>query len=154
MCSPASFHTAMQHALALVVAGAVLVRLAEVAERDRAVDGRHDLRQPDVLRVAGEHVAAADAALGAHQPGALEGEQDLLEVRLRQAGALGDVAHRRRAVGVGVEGERQQRPAGVVAPGRDAHRAIVRVACLPPWPVHGGAVRLDLGRRRCWTLRR
>ena len=60
-----------QHALALVVAGAVLVGLAEVAERDRAVDGRHDLRQADLGRVAGEHVAAADAALGAHQPGAL-----------------------------------------------------------------------------------
>ena len=71
--------------------------------------------------VPGQHVAAADATLGAHQPGALEGQQDLLEVGLRQAGALGDVAHRRRAVGVGVEGERQQRPTGVVTPGGDAH---------------------------------
>ena len=97
MYSPASFQTAMQHALALVVAGAVLVRLAEVAERDRTVDGRHDLGQADLRRVAGEHVAAADAALGAHQAGALQGEQDLLEVGLGEAGALGDVAHRRRA---------------------------------------------------------
>ena len=70
---------------------------------------------------AGQHVAAADAALGAHQPGALEGEQDLLEVRLGQAGALGDVAHRRRSRLVGVQGERQQRPAGVVTSGRDPH---------------------------------
>ena len=46
---------------------------------------------------AGQHVAAADAALRAHQPGALQGEQDLLEVRLGKAGALGDVAHRRGA---------------------------------------------------------
>ena len=36
-----------QHALALVVAGAVLVGLAEVAEGDRAVDGRHDLAEGD-----------------------------------------------------------------------------------------------------------
>ena len=110
-----------QHALALVVARPVLVRLAEVAERDRTVDGRHDLRQLDLLGVAGEDVAAADAALGAHQPGALEGQQDLLEVGLGQAGALGDVAHRRRPVAVGVERQRQQRPAGVVTSGRDAH---------------------------------
>ena len=30
-------------------------------------------------------------------PGALEGEEDLLEVGLGEPGALGDVAHRRRA---------------------------------------------------------
>ncbi len=43
-----------------------------------------------------EDVAAADAALGAHEPGALERQQDLLEVRLGQAGAFRDVAHRGR----------------------------------------------------------
>ena len=56
---------------------------------------RDDLRQADLVGRPGEHVAAADAALGAHQPGALQGEQDLLEVGLGEAGALGDVAHRR-----------------------------------------------------------
>ena len=60
---------------------------------------------------AGQHVAAADAPLGAHEPGALEGEQDLLQVGLGEAGALGDVAHRRGARLVGVQRERQQRPA-------------------------------------------
>ena len=84
-----------QHALALVVAGAVLVGLAEVADHDRPVDGADDLAEGDLLRVAGQHVAAADAPLRAHQPGALEGQQDLLEVGLGEAGALGDVAHRR-----------------------------------------------------------
>ena len=84
-----------QHALALVVAGAVLVRLAEVAEADRAVDRGEDLAEADLRRAAGEHVAAADAALRPHQPGALQRQQDLLEVRLGDAGALGDVAHRR-----------------------------------------------------------
>ena len=43
MRSPACVPDREQHALALVVAGAVLVRLAEVAERDRPVDGRQDL---------------------------------------------------------------------------------------------------------------
>ena len=52
----------------------------------------------DLVGVAGEHVAAADAPLGAHQPGALERQQDLLEVGLGEAGALGDVAHRGGAV--------------------------------------------------------
>ena len=54
----------------------------------------HDLAEGDLGRVAGEHVAAAHPPLGAHQPGALEGEEDLLEVGLGEAGALGDVAHR------------------------------------------------------------
>ena len=44
ICSPSSAHTREQHALALVVAGAVLVGLAEVAGHDRAVDGGDDLR--------------------------------------------------------------------------------------------------------------
>ena len=44
---------------------------------------------------AGQHVAAAHAPLGAHEPGALQREQDLLEVGLGEAGALGDVADRR-----------------------------------------------------------
>ena len=84
-----------QHALALVVAGAVGVGLAEVAGHDRAVDGADDLGEADLLRVAGQDVAAADAPLRAHQTGALEGEEDLLEVRLGEARALGDVADRR-----------------------------------------------------------
>ena len=72
-------------------------------------------------RVPGQDVATADAALRTHQPGALEGEEDLLEVWLRQAGALGDVAHGRRPGLVGVQGERQQRPARIVTTGRHAH---------------------------------
>ena len=81
--------------------------------------------------VAGQDVAAADTALGAHQPGTLEGEQDLLEVRLGQAGALGDVAHRRRPRLVGVQGERQQRSAGIVTSGRDAHSDNLRRWTVP-----------------------
>ncbi len=94
---------------------------AEVADGDRAVDGGHDLAQGDLAGLAGQHVAAAHAALRAHDAGALEGEEDLLQVRLRQAGALGDVAHRGRPGLVGVQREREQRPAGVVASGRHLH---------------------------------
>ena len=66
---------------------------------ERAVDRGEDLGERDLRRRAGEHVAAADAALRAHQPGALHREQDLLEVRLGEVGALGDLLHRRRAIG-------------------------------------------------------
>ena len=67
---------------------------AEVAGRDRAVDRGDDLGQGDLLGRPGQDVAAAHAPLGADQAGALEGEQDLLEVGLGQPGALGDVPHR------------------------------------------------------------
>jgi hypothetical protein len=71
-----------QHALALVVAGAVLVGLAEVADRDGAVDRAHDVRERDGRRLAGQHVAAAHPPLGPDQAGALERQEDLLEIGL------------------------------------------------------------------------
>ena len=75
-----------QHALALVVAGAVLVGLSEVAGGDGAVDGGDDLGQGDLLRWAGQHVAAADAPLRADQARSLEGQEDLLQIGLGQGG--------------------------------------------------------------------
>src|SRR3954467_6307983 len=105
-----------QHALALMVAGAVLMGLAEVAGDDGPVHGGDDLPERDLLRWAGQYVPAADAALGAHQTSALERQQDLLEIGLRQAGALGDVTDRGGTVFHGVEGERKKGAAGVVAP--------------------------------------
>ena len=107
-----------EHALALVVAGAVLVGLAEVADRDRSVDRADDLAEGDGPRLASEHVAAAHAPLGPDEAGTLQREEDLLEVRLGQSGALGDVADRRRTGLLAVEREGQQRPAGVVPPRR------------------------------------
>jgi hypothetical protein len=53
-----------------VVAGAVGVRLPEVAEGDRAVDGREDLGDADLLGGAGEDVPATDTALGPDEPSA------------------------------------------------------------------------------------
>ncbi len=110
-----------QHALTFVVAGAVGVGLAEVAGDDGAVDRAHDRAEGDLVRFAGEHVAAADAALGADESGPLQRQQDLLEVGLGKPGPLGDVAHRRGPVLAGVEGQREQRSAGVVTAGRHLH---------------------------------
>lgn len=72
-----------QHALALVIAGAVGVRLSEVAESDRAIDGSDDLCQMDLVRGPGQDVAAPDAALGSNESRPLEREKDLLEIGLR-----------------------------------------------------------------------
>ena len=99
-----------QDALPLVVAGPAGVGLAEVAGHDGPVHGRDHLGQGDLLGVAGQHVAAADPALGADQPGALEGEEDLLEVGLGEPGALGDVADRGRRGLRPVQGQRQEGP--------------------------------------------
>lgn len=82
-----------QHALALVVACTVLVGLTEIAEHDRAVHCRHDLGESDLLRGTGQNVPTSDPSLGTHEPRALEGQEDLFEVRLRQTRALCDVAH-------------------------------------------------------------
>jgi hypothetical protein len=88
-----------EDALALVVAGAVLVGLTEVAGGDGSVDGGDDLRQGDLLGWAGQDVAATDAPLGADEAGTLEGQEDLLEVGLGQAGALGDIPNGCRRLG-------------------------------------------------------
>src|SRR5207244_1318136 len=50
------------------------------------------------------------------------------EVWLRQAGAVGDVAHRGRPVGLAVQRQRQQGAACVVAAGRDLHGTMLRAA--------------------------
>ena len=112
-----------QDALALVVAGAVLVRLPEVTGNYRAVDGTHDLTEGDVGGRLGKHVTAAHTTLGTDHPRALEGEQDLLQVWLGQAGALGNVADGCGPGTVGVQGQREQGPTGIVTTGRNLHRA-------------------------------
>ena len=85
-----------EHALALVVAGTVLMWLAEVSDDDRAVDRTHYLAEGDLLRQPGEDVPAPHAPLGADEAGALERQQDLLQIGLRKACPLGDVPDRRR----------------------------------------------------------
>ena len=125
-----------------------------------------DLGQRDLLRWSGEHVAAAHAPLGAHEAGALEGQEDLLEVRLGEARALRDVAHRR-GRGAGVQGEREQRPARVVPTGRHLHRTPTssrhgghRTGPTSRLPVRGGyggcagrrAAREGCGKGRAWGI--
>jgi len=83
-----------QHALALVVARAILVWRAEISGHDRAVDRADDLAQGDLFRQPGENVSASHAALGSDEPGAFECQQDLLQIRLRKARPLCDVADR------------------------------------------------------------
>ncbi len=103
--------------------------LAEVAERDWSVDRRDDLGQSDVRGVTGEDVAAADTALRLDEAGAFEGEQDLFEVGLGKCGAVGDVAHGRGTLLVGVQRKRQKGTAGVVTAGRDAHTTTLVTWC-------------------------
>jgi len=85
---------AKKDALALVVAGAVTVGLAEVTSDDRAIDGGDDLGERYRFGASGEHVAATHAALGTHETDPLEAEQDLFQIGLGESGALGEVAHR------------------------------------------------------------
>ena len=88
-----------------MVAGTVLVRFTEVAEGDRAVGCRDDVRESDLLWALGEDVTATDATLGLHESRALQHEQDLLEIGLGEPGSCSDVAHGRRTRVVTVEGE-------------------------------------------------
>ena len=84
-----------QGALPLVVAGPTHVGFTEITHDDRPVNGRDDLAERELLGIAGQDVAASDTTLGAHQSGTLQSEQYLLEVRLREPRAFGDVTHRR-----------------------------------------------------------
>jgi hypothetical protein len=90
--------------LTLVLARAVLVRPAEVAGHDGAVHGAYDLAQGDLLGRTRQDVSSAHSPLGAYKPGTFQREKDLLQVRLRETGAVGDVADRGRAPDVGVQG--------------------------------------------------
>ena len=65
---------------------------------------------------AGQHVAAAHAPLGAHEPGALQRQEDLLEVRLGKPGAIGDVPDR------GGRGLRRRGGPATAAPGSRSRR--------------------------------
>ncbi len=112
---------AEQDALSFVVTGAVTVGLAKVTGDDRTIDGRHDLGQGDIAGVLGQNVATADAPLGAHEADALEAQQDLLEVRLGESSAFGEVANGHGGLEVVAQGEAQKGSAGVITSGGDLH---------------------------------
>ena len=91
-----------------------------------------DLGQRDLIGRPGEHVAAADAALRPYEAGALHREQDLLEVRLGQVRALGDLLDRRRT--------RRSRGARARA-GRGPRSRPAWTPSPPPWSrTRGGGV--------------
>jgi hypothetical protein len=81
-----------------MVAGTVFVGDAEVAGHDGPIDSGHDLGERDLLWRSGQHVASAHSALGSDQPGALQSEQDLLEIGLGEPGTFGDIADRGRGI--------------------------------------------------------
>jgi len=137
-----------EYALPFMVTGAVLVRLTEVSESDRSVDRRNDLAQPDVLWCACEGVTAADTALGLHETGAFQSEEDLLQVGLRESCSFGDVLDRGRARIVGVKCQRQQRSTGIVTSGGHSHAFIVRASI----PNRGRRGRKNLRSRICSKL--
>ena len=119
----------LEHAPALVVDAdpdllqdaVALAMVGVLRERElRTLDRGHDVGERDLLRRVREHVAAAHAALRTHQARALDREQDLLEVRLRERRALGDLLHRGGPVAA-PECEREQRAGRAVAAGRDLH---------------------------------
>ena len=110
-----------QDALPLVVTCSILVWGPKVADGDWTINGRNNIGQHDVLGFAGENVTATDASLRADEPGAFECKQDLLKVRLGECGALGDVTHRRRTNLIAMQRQAEERPAGIIPSGRDAH---------------------------------
>jgi Type I phosphodiesterase / nucleotide pyrophosphatase len=153
-----------QHALTLVVAGTVLVRLAEIPGDDGAFNGTDDLAERDVLRGPSQDVTAPDPPLGSHQAGALQRQQDLLQVGLRQSGPFGDIPDRGGLSLAGVQGQREERPTGVITPGGHLHVVIVPLGWsgmtvpMPVLPSYGGANLASLvpglleppGRRPVW----
>lgn len=111
--------------LALVVARTVLVGRPEVSECDGPVHCRDHVGQLDVVGIAGENVSTADAALGLHDSGTFECEENLFEVGLWKCGAFRNVANGRGSRLVGVQNERQQRPTGIIPSRRHSHTVIV-----------------------------
>ena len=96
-----------EYALALVIAGPVGVRIAEVTGHNRAIDCRDNLGQQDCRRFPGQDVAATDPSLRTDQASALEGQEDLFEVGLGKARLVGDLADRPGVLAVAVEGKGQ-----------------------------------------------
>ena len=99
----------------------------------------------------GEHVAAADAPLRAHEARALHRQQDLLEIGLGQRGALGDLLDRRGPVAA-AQREREEGAGRVVAARRDLHPSMLaRRAVGRRWHERYGARERPYARRP-WIL--
>ncbi len=104
-----------QRALSLMVACPIGMGFAKITDDDRTIDCADDRAQRDLLGRPGEHVAPANTALRGHDARTLEGEKDLLEIWLGEAGAFGDVADRGWSRVSLSQGKREQSPARIVA---------------------------------------
>ena len=98
----------------------------------RAFDRGDDLGERDLARAArASTYPPPTPRFERTSPAPFTDEQDLLEIRLREARALRDLLHRGRPFGA-VQRERQQRPGRVVATRRHLHAPIVASARSAP----------------------
>lgn len=103
-----------------MVASSVLMRFSEVADNDWSIHRAHNLSKRDLIRWSGKDIAAAHASLRADDAGTFEGQQDLLQIWLGERGAFRNVSHRG-WVAIGMQRERQQGSARIVASGGHLH---------------------------------
>jgi len=108
---------AEQNALAFVVARPIPVGLAKVTGDNRSIHRGHNFGQGNSVGRSSQEVPPADSPLGAHQTNSLEGEQNLLEVGLRESGAGGQVSNTDRQFEIFAKRQAQQGSTGVVATG-------------------------------------
>ena len=99
--------------------------LTKITHSDGAINCGNNFGESNVFRCFCKDVSATNAALGLHESRTFQHEENLLEVRLGEPRALGDVTHRGGPARVGVEGERQERPARIITPGGHSHGPIV-----------------------------
>lgn len=94
-----------EDALALMIARAVLMWSAKVADANRAVDGTHDFSEGDLGRIASENISTPNATFRADEASPLQSKENLFEVRLRECRARGDVACALRSQIIGMQSQ-------------------------------------------------
>jgi hypothetical protein len=125
------FPDAEQDALTFVLARPVLMRTTEVSGSDGSVNSGDDLAESDLVGGSGEHVTASYTPLGTDEACTFEGEEDLLEIRLRKARSISNVSDRGRSCLLCVQRQRQKRTAGVIAASRDLHGQMLSAQLVP-----------------------
>lgn len=105
--------------------------LPEVSYHYGPVHGGDDLAERQLLRRTGQDVTSPHPPFGAHEPRPLQGQEYLLQVGLREAGAQRDVPDRRRGA-TPVQGQRQKGSARVITARRHSHGPMVLGAAAEP----------------------
>lgn len=123
--SPSEIPNGQQNTLSVVIAGPVLVRRTKIAQGNRAINSRNNVRQTNLRSRASQNVPASNSAFRFHQASTFKCQQDLLQIGLRKRRSFSDVTHRSRACRFGMDGERKQGSTGIVTSGRNAHVLIV-----------------------------